>query len=320
MPEGFSFVDAPEISPGGAQREGNMEEKQQLSLQRAMREYFDSIYLETRHIDGGKPETAMDLFGNQLSTPVMARVCPGPDGQAAAKGKAAARAGAGAWAPMEEEGEFVKITAAGAKTLALVKPYEDHKLIIAQMERAAECNAFAIGLEIDCVFGREGNPRRIKGHALGPKTLEALGQLAAASPLPFVVKGVLSQKDAYKCLEAGASGIMVSPDPLLGSRGLLPLEALPGILKVADGRIPVFVEGGITSGADVFKCLAMGAAAVCVGQVLEKPFQERGEEGFLEEINRMNAELKGIMARAGCPSLKCISKDSLWKTDSACRP
>ena len=177
MPEGFSFVDAPEISPGGAQREGNMEEKQQLSLQRAMREYFDSIYLETRHIDGGKPETAMDLFGNQLSTPVMARVCPGPDGQAAAKGKAAARAGAGAWAPMEEEGEFVKITAAGAKTLALVKPYEDHKLIIAQMERAAECNAFAIGLEIDCVFGREGNPRRIKGHALGPKTLEALGQL-----------------------------------------------------------------------------------------------------------------------------------------------
>lgn len=299
-----------------------MEKKLQLSPHRAIREYFDSMLLETRHIDGGKTDTAMILYGERFFSPVMIRIpsmgdCDNttetvPKGETAfedqiiARGKAAARAGAAVWAQMDEKEEFLKIIATGAKTLALLKPYADNEIIIDQMESAAEWGAFAIGMEIDCVFGWDGNPGRAGGHELAPKTMEELGQLVKASPLPFVVKGILSQRDAYKCLEAGAAGLMVSPDKVLASSGIPPLAALPEILKVTNGQIPVFVEGGILGGADVFKCLAAGAAAVCVGQILNNPFKQKGAEGVFEEICRINAELKGIMARTGCSFLKCI--------------
>ena len=102
------------------------------------------------------------------------------------------------------------------------------------------------------------------------KTASQLKEYVAASKCPFIVKGVLSAQDAEKCVEAGVSGIVVSHHHGIMPYAVPPLMILPEIVKVTKHRIPVFVDCGIESGADVFKALALGADAVCVGRHVQR--------------------------------------------------
>jgi isopentenyl diphosphate isomerase/L-lactate dehydrogenase-like FMN-dependent dehydrogenase len=205
------------------------------------------------------------------------------------------------------------MTGTGAKTVKIVKPYADHDLIYKKISHAEKHGVFAVGMDIDFVFG----PTRKRGYAMdypvAPKTLENIREFVKATKLPFILKGVLSEKDAEKALESGAAGIVVSHHG--GSvldYAVPPLMILPRIAKVIGGRIPIFVDSGIGSGADVFKALALGASAVCVGRAVMAGLASDGSQGVRKVLEGINEELKFVMSLTGARDLKSIDPDAVW--------
>ncbi len=295
-----------------------MDEKRRGDSDRITRDYLDSLLLEMRHLDGRKPETDFSLYGERFATPVMTAALSHlnavHENGMVELARGAARSGAVCFAGMGEDEELSEMIRTGAKTIRIIKPYADNGLVTDRIAFAQECGALAVGMDIDHAFDRRGDYDRVEGFEMRPKSMEEIGEFVRAARVPFVVKGVLSQKDAYMALEAGAGGIVVSHHHGMMDYAVPPLMILPDILKVTGGRIPVFVDCGIVSGADVFKALALGASAVCVGRGLLKPLADQGAEGVSEEINRINDELKGIMARTGCFDLSHMDKTVIRRT------
>ncbi|MGN0377380.1 MAG: alpha-hydroxy acid oxidase [Suilimivivens sp.] len=271
------------------------------------REYFDSLLLEMRHIDSRKPDTTFHLYGEAFDTPIMTAALSHLN-NLHEKGmvemaKGAKLAGAVAFAGMGEMEELEEITATGAKTIKIIKPYADNKMILKRIEHAKECGVLAVGMDIDHAFNGNGDYDTVLGYEMRPKSMEEIRDFVEAAEIPFVVKGILSERDAYKCLKAGVKGIVVSHHHGIMNYAVPPLKILPSIVKVIGKEIPVFVDCGITSGMDAFKALALGATAVCVGRAIMEPLREKGAEGVKDTILGMNDELKGVMARTGCGDL-----------------
>lgn len=293
-----------------------MEEKRRGDSDQITRDYFDSLLLEMRHLDGCIPDTAFELYGEKFQTPIMMAALSHlnnihEDGMVE-MAKGAALAGAVNWAGMGEKDELERITATGAKTIKIIKPYADNDLILERIAHAGECGVFAVGMDIDHAFNGRGEYDKVLGYDMAPKSQEEIRRFAESTSLPFVVKGVLSRQDAYKCLQAGVKGIVVSHHHGIMDYAVPPLRILPEIVKVINGQIPIFVDCGIMSGMDVFKALALGATAVSAGRVIMPPLKEKGAQGVKEQICRMNDELKGIMARTGSPDLRHIDSSVIW--------
>ena len=281
------------------------------------REYFDSLLVEMRHLDGALPETGLELFGEQFNTPVMTaalshlgNVCENGMVQMA---EGARLAGAVSWAGMGDEKELEDITATGARTIKIIKPYVDNDYILQRIAHAEKCGVMAVGMDIDHAFSGKGKYDVVLGMEMRPKSLEEMKEFVKATKLPFVVKGVLSVKDAEKCLEAGVKGILVSHHHGIIDYAVPPLMILPEIVRVVQKQIPVFVDCGIESGSDVFKALALGADAVCVGRAPMGALQVNGAEGVQEKIASLTEELAGIMARTGASDLSQIDPSVIWK-------
>ena len=272
------------------------------------RDYFDSLLLEMRHLDGQKPDTTLELYGESFQTPIMMAALSHL-GNIRDKGmvemaKGAAGAGAVNWAGMGDEKELEEITSTGARTVKIIKPYADHDKIYEKISHAQKCGVLAVGMDIDHAFDRKGNYDNVLGYEMSPKSQQDIQSFVKATSLPFIVKGVLSQQDAYKCLQAGVKGIVVSHHHGIMDYAVPPLLILPEIVKVIQGQIPIFVDCGIISGMDAYKALALGATAVCAGRVIMEPLKRSGAEGVRNQIIQMNDELKGVMARTGCGDLQ----------------
>ena len=297
-----------------------MEEMKKIRLgdsNQITREYFDSLLVEMRHLDGALPETGLELFGEQFSTPVMTAALSHlgnvRENGMVQMAEGARLAGAVSWAGMGDEKELEDITAAGARTIKIIKPYVDNDYILKRIAHAEKCGVMAVGMDIDHAFSGKGKYDVVLGMEMRPKSLEEMKEFVKATKLPFVVKGVLSVKDAEKCLEAGVKGIVVSHHHGIIDYAVPPLMILPEIVRVVQKQIPVFVDCGIESGSDVFKALALGADAVCVGRALMGSLQVNGAEGVQEKIASLTEELAGIMARTGASDLSQIDPSVIWK-------
>lgn len=281
------------------------------------REYFDSLLVEMRHLDGALPETGLELFGEQFRTPVMTAALSHlgnvRENGMVQMAEGARLAGAVSWAGMGDEKELEDITTTGARTIKIIKPYVDNDYILQRIAHAEKCGVMAVGMDIDHAFSGKGKYDVVLGMEMRPKSLEEMKEFVKATKLPFVVKGVLSVKDAEKCLEAGVKGIVVSHHHGIIDYAVPPLMILPEIVRVVQKQIPVFVDCGIESGSDVFKALALGADAVCVGRALMGPLQVNGAEGVQEKIAYLTEELAGIMARTGASDLSQIDPSVIWK-------
>ena len=281
------------------------------------REYFDSLLVEMRHLDGALPETGLELFGEQFSTPVMTAALSHlgnvRENGMVQMAEGARLAGAVSWAGMGDEKELEDITATGARTIKIIKPYVDNDYILKRIAHAEKCGVMAVGMDIDHAFSGKGKYDVVLGMEMRPKSLEEMKEFVKATKLPFVVKGVLSVKDAEKCLEAGVKGIVVSHHHGIIDYAVPPLMILPEIVRVVQKQSPVFVDCGIESGSDVFKALALGADAVCVGRALMGSLQVNGAEGVQEKIASLTEELAGIMARTGASDLSQIDPSVIWK-------
>ena len=271
------------------------------------RDYFDSLLLESRYIDSDLPSTKLELYGRSFDTPVMTAALSHL-GNTAENGmviyaQAAAKANAVHWVGMGEDKELEDITATGAATIKIIKPHADNKEVFRKIEHAKKAGCFAVGMDIDHAFNGNGGYDNVLGLPMKPKTTEELRDFVDAAEIPFIVKGVLSTKDAEKCLKAGCKGIQLSHHHGIMNYAVPPLMMLPEILQVTRGEIPVFIDCGIESGMDVYKCLALGATAVSVGRHL-MPLLKEGTDKTAGRIKEMTGELAATMARTGVKDLK----------------
>jgi isopentenyl diphosphate isomerase/L-lactate dehydrogenase-like FMN-dependent dehydrogenase len=146
----------------------------------------------------------------------------------------------------------------------------------------------------------------------GRQTVADLKGYAAATKLPFILKGILNASDAEKCVEIGAGAIIVSNHNNRFPSAVPPLAALPEIKKAVGGRFPVLVDGCIESGVEAYKALALGADGVLVCRAFMKAFA-KGPEAVTDKLNAITAELAGCMANTGARDLAHISSDSLCR-------
>ncbi|XP_034231733.1 hydroxyacid oxidase 1 isoform X2 [Thrips palmi] len=134
--------------------------------------------------------------------------------------------------------------------------------------------------------------------------------LKSFTTLPLVLKGVLTKEDALMGAELGVAAIFVSNH---GARQLdgvpASIEALPEVVRAVKGRCQVFVDGGFSTGADIFKALALGADMVFFGRPALWGLSHSGQTGVERVLNILKVELDRTMALAGCNSVKDIVKE-----------
>jgi isopentenyl diphosphate isomerase/L-lactate dehydrogenase-like FMN-dependent dehydrogenase len=127
--------------------------------------------------------------------------------------------------------------------------------------------------------------------------------LAEISDLPVVVKGVLTPEDARMALDHGAGAIVVSNH---GGRQLdgvpATLDALPDVVEAVDGRVEVYVDGGVRRGTDVATAVALGARAVLIGRPVVWALTAGGEDGVRRLLGLLRDEIELALALLGCPS------------------
>lgn len=194
--------------------------------------------------------------------------------------------------------------------IVFIKPWEN-KNVIEKIKLAEEAGAFAIGVDIDAcgliTLALHGKP-------VMPKGIEEIKELVQSTKLPFILKGIMTVDEAILAVEAGVDAIVVSNH---GGRVLDQTpgtaEVLPKIAKAVKGKTKILVDGGVRSGVDILKMLALGADGVLIG----RPFvtasfggQSEGVKAYIEELK---GDLKSAMVLTGCNSIKDINDRIIYK-------
>lgn len=282
--------------------------------------YMDSILIKERLIDSVVADTSVELFGTRFSSPVMTpafshlkefngRELTGLEEYSIA----AKNFNILNFVGMMENDMFKRIVDTGAKTVRIVKPYLDNEKVRDQMKYAEDAGAFAIGMDIDHIFGNSGLDV-VVGEVMGEQTSDMMRSYIESTKLPFVVKGVLSEDEAVKCAELGAKAIIVSHHHGRLPYAVPPMMVLPGIKKALEGKdVKIIVDCGIASGSDVYKCIALGADAAAVGRSMLPSLEEGGVTGMEKFLKSVNDELRFVMSCTGFATVDAIDDSCLVK-------
>ena len=213
------------------------------------------------------------------------------------------------------------IAAAGGMGVPTIKPW-DIDTIRAKMEQARESGCFAVAMDVDAAglpFLKNRNP------PAGSKSVEELREIVGILNKPFIVKGVMTVKGALKAREAGAAAIVVSNQAreagaaaiVVSNHGGRVLdqcpataEVLPEIVSALRGSdMAVLVDGGIRTGTDIFKALALGADGVLIARPFVTAVYGGGEEGVRLYIEKLAGELADAMQMCGARTLADIGPE-----------
>lgn len=282
---------------------------------RAVRVNMDTICA------GGKPDTRCTLFGRSFRLPVFA----GPVGtvkmhygekyddvayndilvSACAEAGIAAFTGDG-HIPAVMEAACRAVRRAEGCGIPTVKPW-DAGTVAEKMALVRAAGAFAVAMDIDAAglpFLKNLTP------PAGSKTTEELAAIIREAGVPFIVKGIMTVRGAEKAVQAGAAGIVVSNH---GGRVLdqtpATAEVLPEIAAAVGGRAAVLVDGGIRTGVDVFKALALGADAALLARPYVTAVYGGGKAGVRAYTDKLAGELADTMAMCGAHTLAEITPD-----------
>ena len=282
------------------------------------------IHMDTLY-EGGQIDTSIELFGKTFDLPVFAA----PIGamrqhygeklteeeylktlfEACTEAGIAAFGGDGPY-----EGAFsipvAEIKALGGNGIPTIKPWAN-EVMKEKIDMCEDAGVFAIATDIDAsglALIKNANP------PAGPKSVNDLKEIIAYTELPVIIKGVMTAKGAIKAVEAGADAIIVSNH---GGRVLdhtqATIEALPEIVEAVKGRTKILVDGGIRTGLDVFKCLALGADAVLIGRPFATMIYGGGKEAVKLYLDKIKTELSETMEMTGARNLKEINSTMVKK-------
>ncbi len=265
------------------------------------------------------PQTSLNLWGQELKMPIMAAPMTGTTynmgGQlteqefidqiirGSIKSGTLGFSGDGADPAMFDSG-IAAINNNNGQGIPIIKPRAQEE-IVKRIRSAEQAGAQAVGMDID---GAGLITMALKGQAVGPKDKQELRELVQSTQLPFILKGVFSVEDALNALEAGVSAIVVSNH---GGRVLdhTPgaAEVLPEISELVQGKMSVVADGGVRSGSDVLKLLALGADAVLVGRPLISGAFGGGEDGVQLFLEKYRQELLQAMLLTGVADVADVS-------------
>jgi isopentenyl diphosphate isomerase/L-lactate dehydrogenase-like FMN-dependent dehydrogenase len=275
------------------------------------------------------PDTATTFFGQKLSFPVMAAPITGmvtnmggamdelEFNRAVVKG--CLDAGTIAFVGDGATPDKYKI---GIQALAehdgmgvpVFKPRSDNREIIERIKAAEKARAISVGIDIDALVFKT---MAMKNQSVGPKGINALKELIAATEIPFILKGIMNPHDAVLAVEAGAHAIIVSNhggrvlDEMAGS-----MDVLEDIIREVKGRIRILIDGGFRTGVDVLKALALGADAVLIGRPVAIAAIGMGARGVTFYLNHLHHEFEQAMILTGCQNISEISRDLVKKNGS----
>lgn len=209
---------------------------------------------------------------------------------------------------MEEAAKAIK--RCGGMGIPTIKPW-DMNTIREKMELAKKSGAFAIAMDIDAAglpFLQNLNP------PAGSKSVEELKEIVKMAEVPFILKGIMTPNAARKALEAGVQGIVVSNH---GGRVLdqcpATAQVLPSIVEAVGKDMKILADGGIRTGIDVFKALALGADVVLAARPFVTAVYGGAEEGVEALAEKFGAELIDTMKMCGAFSIEEISPEMIWK-------
>ena len=194
----------------------------------------------------------------------------------------------------------------GGKGIPTVKPW-DINTLREKLSMIQDSGSFAVAMDIDAAglpFLKNLTP------PAGSKSVEELQEIVREAKVPFILKGIMTVKGALKAKEVGAAAIVVSNH---GGRVLdqcpATAEVLADIVDAVGKDMKIFVDGGIRSGVDIFKALALGADAVLIGRPYVTAVYGGAGEGVAAYTEKLASELKDTMTMCGAHSLEDISRD-----------
>ncbi len=271
-----------------------------------------------------EPDISFELFGHKFSAPIFAAPLGALDmhygpkykdqGYNAILIKAATDYGVMSFAGDGVDPDIMKSAAkdmvkCGGMGVPTIKPW-NKEAVFEKLDVLNESDIFAAAMDVDGAglpFLKAMNPNA------GSKSVDEMREIISYAKMPFIIKGIMTPAGALKAVEAGAGAIVVSNH---GGRvqGGVPstAEVLPGIVSAVKGKITIIVDGGIRSGVDVFRALALGADAVLIGRPLIPMIYSAGEEGFKVYMDKITGELKSTMTMCGAAALKDITGDKIF--------
>ena len=307
----------------------------------ANREGFSHYQLRSRRlVDTSKVDMSIDLYGTKWETPIVLAPSgtlfhpegPLPVARAAQKQKTLQILGG-----VQERDHKIEdvMKARGGPVWYQLYASQDMAMTLQNVKRieASGCPVLVWTVDIlpgrnletvqrlrrqdtrECLSCHDRDPAVRPGNAAkNTLTFESLKRIKDSTSMKIVVKGIENGEDADLCVQNGADGIIVSNH---GGRstetGRATIDSLPEVLTAVRGRVPVLVDGGFRRGTDVFKALALGAKAVCIGRPYMWGVAAFGQPGVETVLSIMRREFNLVMAECGKRSIAEITAASIIK-------
>ena len=311
---------------------------------------FDAIKFRPRVLSGAsRRDLSTHVLGQELSFPVM--IAPAdhhtrahPDGELASA--RAAGASGNIMAIATRSGYSIEEVAEVATGPLWFQLYfmRDRELSEMLVRRAERAGYRALMLTVDTIAGywREREHRyggfmkseminkNFAGTPLsnpaqwdsfesmwdGDMSWDSLKWLRSLTSMPLVLKGIQTAEDARLCVEHGVDALVVSNHGGHAAQGTLgTVEMLPEIVDAVDGRLEVFLDGGVRRGTDVLKALALGAKAVFIGRPTFWSLAVDGEAGVRRVLEILRDELDVAMALCGATDVKNLDRSLVVASD-----
>lgn len=207
----------------------------------------------------------------------------------------------------------------GGRGIPTVKPW-DARTLDGKLEEALAARPAAVAMDIDAAglpFLRGQEP---PAGAKSPAEISEVAARCHEAGVPFVLKGVMTASAAERAAEAGVDAIVVSNH---GGRVLdgtpATAEVLPSIAAAVGGDVEVLVDGGVRSGLDVFRALALGARACLVCRPFVVAAFGGGADGVRSYLDELRCELDDVMEMCGAATTADVTPEMIWGAPAAAR-
>ncbi len=311
----------------------------------ANRDAFDQVEIRARRlVNVSKIDTRTEILGQPMETPIL--IAPvgfqraiHPDGELAVARAAASHKHLMIASTVSSYSiEEISSNHSG-KVWFQLYPTSDRSIAKDLLQRAESSGCPVVALTVDTpVLGNRENQVRFlnkvlqsdqgylgnfknidlrKGLSDPAMTWDIISWMKANTKMKIVIKGIVTHEDAMLCKENGADAIIVSNHggrQEESNRGTL--ECLPEIVEAAEGKIPILIDGGFRRGTDIFKALAMGAKAICIGRPYVWGLGAFGQQGVEKVLEILRGELVRIMQLAGTNAISKITETYITRKSS----
>jgi isopentenyl diphosphate isomerase/L-lactate dehydrogenase-like FMN-dependent dehydrogenase len=308
-----------------------------------------------RLVDVSNIDMEIELFGTRHASPIIIAPCGThkmfhPEGELAVARASASRNALQILSTVTTTSVEDVNSARGAPVWYQLYPTEDWRITEALVRRAENSGCPALAITVDLPnsnrealdrFQRATTPECLACHEPGIAgsvarkpmfdglDLSAITNTRAPqmdwafvdrvrnlTSMRVLLKGIVTHEDATLALQHGVDGLIVSNH---GGRAIdsrrATISSLPEVVEAIGGRIPVLVDGGFRRGTDVFKALALGADAICIGRPYLWGLTAFGQQGVERVLDILNRELLIMMQQAGTPNLAAITGNSILAND-----